>query len=154
MFSLAKLCATHCHPMECLGEFFWCLLFSIFHAFLGVLEARRSRLPFPPLVAHVLSEVSTLTHQSWVALHVMAHSFIELHKPLHQTPPWRGFMQSFMCKLCTCMCCWAVANAYSPVFSTTMKKQNLPVIAESPVCHSFTSQTWPQTQATADMFLR
>ena len=110
-------------------------------------------LPFPSLVDHVLSEVFTMTHQSWVALHSMAHSFTELHKPLHQTPPWRGFMQSFMCNLCTCMCCWAVVNVYSPVFSTTTKEQNLPIIAESPMCHSFTSQTWPQPRATADMFL-
>ena len=29
---------------------------------------------------HVLSELSTITCQSWVALHVMAHSFIELDK--------------------------------------------------------------------------
>ena len=27
---------------------------------------------------HVLSELSTMTHPSWVALHGMAHSFIEL----------------------------------------------------------------------------
>ena len=35
------------------------------------------------MVDHVLSECSTVTHPSWVALHSMAHSFIELHKPLH-----------------------------------------------------------------------
>ena len=29
---------------------------------------------------HILSELSTMTHPSWVALHVMAHSFIELDK--------------------------------------------------------------------------
>ena len=29
---------------------------------------------------HVLSELSTMTHLSWVALHGMAHSFIELAK--------------------------------------------------------------------------
>ena len=29
---------------------------------------------------HVLSELSTMTHLSWVALHSMAHSFIELDK--------------------------------------------------------------------------
>ena len=28
----------------------------------------------------VLSELSTMTHPSWVALHGMAHSFIELDK--------------------------------------------------------------------------
>ena len=41
-----------------------------------------SGLPFPPPVDRVVSELFTLTHLSWVALHSMAHSFIELHKPL------------------------------------------------------------------------
>ena len=35
---------------------------------------------FPSPVDHVLSELSTITHPSWVALHGMAHSFIELDK--------------------------------------------------------------------------
>ena len=39
-----------------------------------------SGLPFPSPVNHVLSELSTMTHPSWVALHSMAHSFIELDK--------------------------------------------------------------------------
>ena len=38
--------------------------------------------PFPPPVDHVLSEHSARTCPSWVALQSMAHSFIELHKPL------------------------------------------------------------------------
>ena len=29
---------------------------------------------------HILSELSTMTLPSWVALHSMAYSFIELHK--------------------------------------------------------------------------
>ena len=36
-----------------------------------------SGLPFPPPVDHILSELSTMTHLSWVSLHGMAHSFIE-----------------------------------------------------------------------------
>ena len=39
-----------------------------------------SSLPFPFLVDHVLSELSTMTRPFWVALHSMAHSFIELDK--------------------------------------------------------------------------
>ena len=39
-----------------------------------------SGLAFPSPVDHVLSELSTITHPSWVALHGMAHSFIELDK--------------------------------------------------------------------------
>ena len=39
-----------------------------------------SGLSFPSPVYHVLSELYTMTHQSWVALHGMAYSFIELDK--------------------------------------------------------------------------
>ena len=39
-----------------------------------------SGLPFTSPVNHILSELSTMTHPSWVALHSMAHSFIELDK--------------------------------------------------------------------------
>ena len=39
-----------------------------------------SGLPFPSLVDHVLSELSTMTRASWGALHGMTHSFIELDK--------------------------------------------------------------------------
>ena len=36
--------------------------------------------PFPSPVDHILSELSTMTRLSWVALHGLAHSFIELDK--------------------------------------------------------------------------
>ena len=39
-----------------------------------------SALPFPSPVDHILSELSTMTHPSLVALHGMAHSFTELDK--------------------------------------------------------------------------
>ena len=39
-----------------------------------------SGLPFPSLVDHILSALSTMTYPSWLALHGMAHSFIELDK--------------------------------------------------------------------------
>ena len=41
-----------------------------------------SGLLFPPSLDHVLSELFTMTCLSWVALHGIAHSFIELCKPL------------------------------------------------------------------------
>ena len=41
-----------------------------------------SGLPFPSPVDHILSELSTMTHLSWLALHGMAHSFTELDKAL------------------------------------------------------------------------
>ena len=40
--------------------------------------------PFPPPVDHILSEVSSMTCMSWVALHGMAHSFTDF---LKQTNP-------------------------------------------------------------------
>ena len=39
-----------------------------------------SGLSFPCPVDHVLSELSTMTHPSWMALHGMAHGFIEHNK--------------------------------------------------------------------------
>ena len=39
-----------------------------------------SGLPFPSPMDHILSELSTMTHPSLVALHGMAHSFTELDK--------------------------------------------------------------------------
>ena len=61
--------------------------FSIIHTFLpfhtihGVLKARMLKwFASPSPVDHVLSGLSTVTRPSWVALHSMAHSFIELEK--------------------------------------------------------------------------
>ena len=65
------------------GLIFCCHIFWTFHTEHGVLVARILEwLPLPPLVDHVLLELFTMTHPSWVALHSVAHSFIELHKPL------------------------------------------------------------------------
>ena len=41
-----------------------------------------SGLPFPSPMNHILSELSTMTLRSWVALHGTAHSFIELEKAM------------------------------------------------------------------------
>ena len=43
-------------------------------------------LPFPPLVDHVLSELFPIINLSWVTLHSMAHSFIEICKPICHSP--------------------------------------------------------------------
>ena len=52
-----------------------------FYTVHGVLKARIiSGLPFPSPVDHILSELSTMTCLSWVALQGMAHSFIELDR--------------------------------------------------------------------------
>ena len=64
------------------GEFlFHCLIFLPFHTVCGVLKARILKsfaIPFSS--GPHLSELSTMTNLSWVALHGMAHSFIKLEK--------------------------------------------------------------------------
>jgi len=60
---------------------FQCPIFLPFLTVHVVLQARiLSGFPFPSLVDYVLSELSIMTHPSWVALHSMAHSFTELEK--------------------------------------------------------------------------
>ena len=56
-------------------------LFCFFILFMGFSRQEYwSVLPFSFLVDHVLSEFSTMTCLSWVALHGMAYSFTELDK--------------------------------------------------------------------------
>ena len=57
------------------------LYFCLFILFMGFSSQEYwSGLPFPSPVDHILSELSTMTHLSWVALPSMAHSIIELYK--------------------------------------------------------------------------
>ena len=57
------------------------LSFCLFILFMGFSRQEYwSGLPFPSPVDHILSELSIMTHLSWVALHGMAHTFIELDK--------------------------------------------------------------------------
>ena len=57
------------------------LSFCFFILFMGFSRQEHwSGLSFPSPVDHVLSELSTMTCQSWVSLQVMAHSFIESDK--------------------------------------------------------------------------
>ena len=57
------------------------LSFCLFKLFMGFSRQEYwSGFPFPSPVDHILSELSTMTCLSWVALHGMAHSFIESDK--------------------------------------------------------------------------
>ena len=82
--------ALHSSPVACwtpsdLGDSsFSVLSFCLFILFMGFSRQEYwSGLPFLPPVDHVLSELFTMTHPSWVTLHGMAYSFIELCKHLH-----------------------------------------------------------------------
>ena len=60
---------------------FTVLSFCLFILFMGFSRQEYwNGLPFPSPMNHNLSELSSMTRQSWVALHGMAHSFTELHK--------------------------------------------------------------------------
>ena len=68
-------------PTDLGSSSFSVLSFCLFILFMGFSRQEYwSGLPFPSPVDHVLSELSTVTHPSWVALHSIAHSFIELDK--------------------------------------------------------------------------
>ena len=69
-----------------------------------------SGLPFPSPEDHILSEPSTMTHLSWVALHGMAHNSIELHKAVIQVLTlvsclwvWFSFWRPLDCSFCFCL---------------------------------------------------
>ena len=56
------------------------VFFCLFIQFMGFSSQEYwNGLPFPSPVDRILSELSTKTDPSWVALHGMAHSFIEFH---------------------------------------------------------------------------
>ena len=77
----------HSSPVACwaptyLGSSsFSVLSFCLFMLFRGFSRQEYwSGLPLSSPVEYVLPELSTMTHPSWVALHGMAHNFIELDK--------------------------------------------------------------------------
>ena len=72
-------------PTEPGSSPFSILSFCLFILFMGFSRQEYWRgLPFPSPVDHTVSYLSTMTYPAWVALHDMAHSFIELDKPVIQ----------------------------------------------------------------------
>ena len=68
-------------PTDLGSSSFTVLSFCLFILLMGLSRQEYwSGLPLPSPMDHVLSELSFMTHPSWVALHGMAHSFIELDK--------------------------------------------------------------------------
>ena len=58
---------------------------------------------FPSPVGHVLSKLSTMTHPSWVALHNMAQSFIELDRLWSMWSVWLVFCDCGFHPVCLLM---------------------------------------------------
>ena len=72
-------------PTDLGSSSFSVLSFCPFTLFMGFSRQEYwSGLPFPSPVDRVLSELSNMTHLSWVALYGMAHSFTELDKAVIQ----------------------------------------------------------------------
>ena len=70
-------------PTDLGSSSFSVLSFCLSITFMGFARQEYWRgLPFPSPVDHILWELSTMTCPSWVALHGMAHTFIELDKAL------------------------------------------------------------------------
>ena len=66
-------------PTDLGSSSFGVLSFCLFILFMGFSRQEYwSGLLIPSTVGHILSELSTMTCPSWVALHGMPHSFIEL----------------------------------------------------------------------------
>ena len=71
-----------CHYFFLFLSFFF--FFCLFILSMGFSRQEyESQSPFLFPVGHVSSELFAITYPSWVDLHSMAHSFIELCKPLH-----------------------------------------------------------------------
>ena len=82
-------------PTNLESSYFSIISFCLFIPFVGFSRQEYwSGLPFPSPVDHVLSELSTMTHPSWVALNGMAHSFIELDKAVIHVISFISFLKS------------------------------------------------------------
>ena len=79
--SLFILSGAYWAPTDLGGSSSGVISFCLFILFMGFSRQEYwSGLPFPSPVDNVLSELSSMTHLSSVALQGMAHSFTELHK--------------------------------------------------------------------------
>ena len=68
-------------PTDLGSSSFTVVSFCLFISFMGFSRQEHwSGLPFPSPVDHILLELSTMICPSWVALHGIDHSFIELDK--------------------------------------------------------------------------
>ena len=87
------------------GEFiFQCPTFLPFHTVHGVLKARiLKEFLSPSPVDHVLSELSTMTCLSLMALQGMAHSFTELDKAVVHVIDWLVFCDCGFQSVCPLM---------------------------------------------------
>ena len=79
-------------PVDLWVSSFSVIYLCLFIVFMGFSSQEgRHGLRLPSAVDHILSELSIMTHPSWVALHGMVHSFTELHKAMIHMIIWLFF---------------------------------------------------------------
>ena len=84
---------TYWAPTDLGSSSFSVISFYLFILFMGFSRQEYwSGLPFPSPMDCILSDLSTMTCPSWVALHSMAHSFIELDKAVVHVFTWISFL--------------------------------------------------------------
>jgi len=80
-------------PTDLGSSSFSILSFCLFILFMGFSRQEYwSGLPFPSPVDHILSDLPTMTRPSWVALHSMACSFIELDNQSDHQSMWSDWL--------------------------------------------------------------
>ena len=83
---------------------FGVLYFCLFILLMGFSRQEYwSGLPFPSPVDHIFSELSIMTCPFWVALHSMAHSFIELDKAVVHEISLISFLWLWFSSVCPLM---------------------------------------------------
>ena len=88
---------TYWAPTELGSSSFSVVSFCIFILFMRFPRQEYwGGLPFPSPGDHILPELSTMTRLSWVALHSVAHSFIELDKAMIHVISLISFLWSWM----------------------------------------------------------
>ena len=91
-------------PADLGNSSFSVISFCLFILFMGFSRQEYwSGLPLPSPVDHILSEPSTMTCLSWVALHGMAHSFIEWDKAVVPVIRLVSFLWSWFLSVCSLM---------------------------------------------------
>ena len=98
-FILSGDISSHFHsiywtPSDLGGSTFSVIYFCLLILFMGFSRQECwSGLPFPSPAEHALSELPTMAHLSCMALHSMAHSFIELE----MWPMWSAWLVFWDC---------------------------------------------------------
>ena len=88
--------------------------FCLFILFIGFSSQECwSGFPFPSPVDHILSELPTVTHPSWVAPHGMAHGFIELDKAAIHVISLVSFCDCGFLSVCPLSALWCLCSVYS-----------------------------------------